>query len=121
MDIEQRLASLDRGQMEILRRIDSVDGDLAELKDTVRDTVIEIGGVPDDIGRDPNRRSMRSRIHDLENDRSAQDIAAQAVASMKSIQNAADQKRFTRFEKSVALCFTAILAVGPYVAPYLHH
>lgn len=105
---------LNRGQAEMLRRIADVANDL-------RKTLVEIGGVPDDIGRDPNRQSIRARLHKLENDRTTARVAATAVDAAKELRAASAEKRFTKREKTVGLVLALIVAIGPYVAPFLHH
>lgn len=109
MDIDTRLKNLDEGQAEILRRLD-------DMQEDIRNTVVEIGGVPEELGRDPRRRSIRVRLHEIENDRSAARAAAAAVSAAQQLQDSVSRDRFTRREKLAGLFFAGVIAVSPYVA-----
>lgn len=112
-DTHRQLEDLKLGQEKILDRLDAMNGDF-------RDMTIELGGVPG-IGRDPTRRSLRRRLHDLENDRTTARIAATTLDAAKEIRAAAGNTRFTRREKNLGLVLAAIVAVGPYITLFLHH
>ena len=112
--IKQKLDDLDRGQIEIIRRLD----DMAE---NLNDTIIEIGGVPDELGRDPHRRSIRARIHDLEVDRTTAKIATSALDAAKELHRSSAEKRFTKREKLAGLAVAFLVATGPYISPVLFH
>lgn len=113
MDIDTRLKNLDDGQAEILRRLD-------EMQEDIRNTVIEIGGVPEQLGRNPQRRSIRVRLHEIENDRSTAQAAAAAVAAAKELTAIAAEKRFTKREKLAALGIAVIVALPAYIALFFH-
>ncbi len=111
--VEQQLATVIRNQQEVMSQ-------LAETTDTLHDVVVEIGGAPDEIGRDRSRLSVRRRIHNLESDRSAAQAASAAVAASKTIYDAATDRRFSRLEKMLGLAFAFIVAAGPYIALIIH-
>ncbi len=111
--VEDQLATVIHNQGNVMRTLD-------EVGETARDVVVEIGGAPDEIGRDPSRRSLRRRMHELENDRSAAQAAAAAVAASKQFYTAAADKRFTKREKMIAVGIAAFVAISPYIAPFIH-
>lgn len=119
MEFNRRLKSLDDGQLEILRHVTKIDRELADLEETLRDTVIEIGGIPDEVGRDPQRLTIRRRLHELENDKATAQAAAAAVSAATTLHKAAAEKRFSRREKLIGLLFAFAVAVGPYLAPHI--
>ncbi len=111
--VEQQLATVISNQQNVMSQ-------LAETSDTLHDVIVEIGGAPDEIGRDNNRPSVRGRIHKLESDRSAAQAATAAVAASKTIYDAATDRRFSRLEKVLGLAFAFIVAAGPYIALIIH-
>ena len=113
-ELQQQLARLQKGQEDIVRRLDELNG-------KVNDTIVELGGVPGSLGRDPGRKSIRHRLHDLEDDQSAAGAARAALDAARHLHDAAAEKRFTRREKMTALTFGFLVAAGPFVAPLLYH
>lgn len=111
--LQQQLQQLDRGQVEILRRLDHMGEDL-------KNTMIEIGGVPDQIGRDPRRPSLRVRLHKVENDQADAALRTEVLQAARTLHEGAAEKRFSRREKILALAFAAVVAIGPYLAPFIH-
>ena len=113
-DIKQKLEDLDDGQHEILRRVKLMDK-------RVRDVIIEIGGVPDEIGRDPDRPSLRRRVHRLETADVASKTAAAALEAASQLRAAANENRFTKREKIAGLLLALLVAIGPFIAPLFYH
>lgn len=73
--VADRLERLERGQIELGLQMKTVD-------ERVKDVIVELGGVPDEIGRDPDRESVRERLHALEQTRYAAAAASAALASL---------------------------------------
>lgn len=66
------VAQIIENQREVLAR-------LATLQDQMRDVLMELGDVPDADYRDPDRRSIRRRLHDLEEMKHAASAAGAAL------------------------------------------
>lgn len=122
--MEASRAQLDRHE----RRLDEHDEELEVIRGRLDRVAVEIGGIPDEIGRDPNRLSLRQRLHLIETDRSAAKTAQAAVSAASKLRDDAREKaaqaeenRFSRREKLAALAFAAIVAAGPYLSPLLFH
>lgn len=113
-DIERKLNDLDDGQKEVLRRLE-------EMKKNIRDVVTEIGGVPDSEFREPDRRTIRWRIHMLETDRTTAQAAQAAVDAAKALHDASTEKRFSHREKIGAVILAAASVLSPYLAPLIYH
>ncbi len=111
--VREQLAVVISNQQGVMRQ-------LGETTETLRTVVVEIGGAPVELGRDTTRRSIRRRLHDLENDRSAAQAAAAAVSASKQIYQASTDRRFSRREKFAGILLAAVVALGPYVAPFFH-
>ena len=113
-ELYEQLAVLQDGQEAIVRRLDQMNG-------TVSDVLLEIGGVPHRTYREPDRKTIRRRLHDLENDAVAAQIAHAALESAQRLHVDATERRFTKREKIAALLCAAIVAAGPFVAPLFYH
>ena len=88
----------------------------------LHDVIIEIGGAPDQRGRDPERLSVRRRLHKLESDRAAADAATAAVRAATELRQSAHEKRFSRREKIGGLLLAAAVVVSTWLSPlFFHH
>jgi hypothetical protein len=105
---------LREGQALIARRLEEMNG-------TLRDVVVELGGAPIQLGRDPGRLSIRRRLHELEDGKHAAEIAGTALEAAKQLRQLAAEKRFSRREKIIGAVLAAVVASGPYLAPLLSH
>lgn len=119
--LKEKLAALEDGQQELLRRFD-------DMNKTMKNIVAEVGGVPDIDFREKDRRSLRWRLHALENDREAVKIAGQAVeAAMQAredvvrSQRAESMNRFTKREKILGLVIAVLLLISPYISAIAFH
>lgn len=56
--------------------------DLADLRDQMRDVLMELGGVPDSEFRDPERPPIRKRLHKLEQNLHAAQAAGAALGML---------------------------------------
>ncbi len=101
-------------QQNVMRKLDQAD-------ELLHDVVVELGGAPDEIGRDSTRLSIRRRLHNLESDRSAAQAATAAVSASKTIYDASVDRRFSRREKFAGIVIAAFVALGPYIAPLFHN
>ncbi len=118
--VEAQLTTVREQLAVVINNQQGVMGKLDETTETVRNVVVEIGGAPVELGRDTTRRSIRRRIHDLENDRSAAQAATAAVSASTKIYDASMDRRFSRREKLAGIALALFIAVGPYVAPIFH-
>ncbi len=101
--LEQQIADLSRDFTEFNSRVTE---DLRGLRASVDeanghtvDILYEIGGAPDSKYRDTNRPTLRSRLHNLENDREAARIATAALESAEKSRKLAEGQVFTRLQK----------------------
>ncbi len=72
------------------------------------DILYEIGGAPDSKYRDTNRPTLRSRLHNLENDREAARIATAALQSAEKSRKLAEGQVFTRLQKVGLFVFAGV-------------
>jgi hypothetical protein len=107
--IEELLKVLSTRQGQILHRLEDID-------ELLHDAVIELGGIPGSMGRDPNRATIRSRLHKLETDSTAARTAEAAILAAKEIRAAAYEKRFTHRERFAVLVLTVLLLICPFIA-----
>jgi hypothetical protein len=103
------------------RRVESLERRLAELEELYRNVAVELGGVPDEIGRDPARPSIRRRLHILEDERAATALTETAMKAAMKLHDASKEKRFSKREKMVALSFSLVIAAGSWITPFLYH
>ena len=80
---------------QIIAKVDQINGSVTAI-------MVEIGGVPDPEFRDPDRKSIRKRLHALENDRAVE----------KAIRNSYD-RAWSRWQK---IALFAIALAGFVVA-----
>lgn len=76
---------LERRQLLILEEVRAIRQHLKTLNGHVSDILTEIGGAPARDFRDPERKSIRARLHTLENDRAAASIAQAALKAAESV------------------------------------
>jgi hypothetical protein len=86
-----------------------------------RNIVVELGGAPDELGRDPGRKSIRARIHSLEDNQTSQQLAREALQGARDLHAASAEKRFSRREKLAGLVFAFLMVISPYLAPLIIH
>ena len=87
------------------RTLERMEDSLGKVNGHVADVLYELGGAPDHRFREKDRPTIRSRIHKLENDASAAEIAHEALRRAKT-------QAFTRGQKIGLFTFGAISAVG---------
>lgn len=102
-------------------RLKELDDRITNLEEIYRNIVIEIGGVPNDLGRDANRPPIRRRLHILENEKHTAEISKAAVEAAIKLHDSAMEKRFSKREKVLALVFAFLVATGSWVAPIIPH
>jgi hypothetical protein len=112
--VEELLERLNSRQQQILVRLDDID-------ELLHDAVVELGGIPGKMGRDPNRPTIRARLHKLETDSTAARTAEAAILAAKEIRASAYEKRFTHRERFAALLLTVLLLVSPFIAQLIGH
>lgn len=93
--MEDRLIAEFRSGIESLRRGQSkLEGKVDDLAELCTEIEHEIGGAPR-VGIRGDRKSMRDRLHDLENDKAA---ALAATAALEAVQ-AMKRETWTNFQK----------------------
>ncbi len=112
-EISRDIHALREDHDELLRLVKKMNG-------RQRDILIELGGVPDDIGRKVTRSSIRDRLHAMENDQSTAIAARAAVSASQSLYAASSDRRFSRREKLAGIVLALIVAVGPYITLIIH-
>ncbi len=102
-ELEKSIAELRadvRGDLRDLKAvIDQVNGHIADL-------MLEIGDAPDHRYREPGRPTLRSRVHTLENDRAAVQIAQQVLKQHQEQKG----QQWTRWQK-IALFLIAVVGM----------
>ena len=102
-------------------RISELEGRITVLEDIYKNIAVEIGGVPDGLGRDPNRPPIRRRLHILENERHTAEISKAAVDAAIRLHDSAKEKRFSRREKLITLACAIFVASGSWLSPIVYH
>lgn len=97
---DQRLGRFETQLNENAEALARIENHLAEINGTITDVVIEVGGIPGSLGRDPKRPSLRARVHELEQAK----YAATAV-------NAALGMLFGRTAKVALIAFAGLGAL----------
>ena len=83
---------------------------MTDVKDDLRDLSAAIHGPPRD-------GSIRGRVHKLENDHLAADAAATALSAAREIR----ENRWTAGQQRLAVLLAVIVAVSPWVQPFIHY
>lgn len=102
-------------------RISELEKRITSLEDAYKTIVIEIGGVPNTLGRDPQRPPIRRRLHVLENEKHTAEISKAAVDAAIKLHDSAMEKRFTKREKTIATVCAAVIATGSWLSPLAYH
>lgn len=89
---------------------------LEERMRTLDESIVELTGL---ISGPPYDRSVRARLHKLENDAAAANAATAAIAATKMMRDQIAEKRFTRTEKMIGLAFAFILSASSLVSSVL--
>ena len=98
MEARETRVSLD----EILVLVEQTNAKVDQINGSVSAIMREIGGVPDPEFREPDRKTIRARIHELENDRAVE----------KAIRNSYD-RAWSRWQK---IALFAIAVAGSVMA-----
>ncbi len=114
--LEQEIADL-RGQLGSFvntqtRTLERVEDALGKVNGHVADVMYELGGAPDHKFREKDRPTIRSRLHNLENDKNASRIASEALAKASETLDEAKKQAWTRGQKIGLFVFAAVGAVG---------
>jgi hypothetical protein len=107
--VEELLERLNSRQQSILNRLEDMD-------QLLHDLIVELGGIPGSMGRDPNRVTIRGRLHKLEADRTAARTAEAAINAARELRNTVGERRFNRRERILGLVFAALVIVSPFIA-----
>ena len=118
MDTEKLEGDLDRlerfeeRQLAILEQVREVKARLDSLNGSVSDILAELGGAPTRTFRDPTRKTIRRRIHDLENDRASALIARAALESAELTR----RQTWSRREKVLLFVFATFAFISSTVS-----
>lgn len=105
-DVQRRLTRLEDRQAEIIETLAEHTVMLQSIQESERAMTAELGGAPDPVARG-TRDTIRWRVHQLENDRSATRAANAALEAAR----ATNRQAWSRKEKAALFLFALVATV----------